>query len=179
VYANAWMTVREDVVRRLDGSEGLYGVVEKPDFALVLPRGDGGFWMVEQFRYPIGRRSWEFPMGSWPSRHEGTPLELARAELAEETGLTARVWRHVGRLAPASGVLTNEFDVFLATGLAEGDPSREGTEQDMTHRFVLDDEVTDLIRSGGLVDAASVAALALFYLLERDWPDRSAGTTCR
>jgi hypothetical protein len=55
VYANAWMTVREDVVRHLDGSEGPYGVVEKPDFALVLPRGDGGFWMVEQFRYPIGR----------------------------------------------------------------------------------------------------------------------------
>ncbi|MDP9417708.1 MAG: ADP-ribose pyrophosphatase, partial [Actinomycetota bacterium] len=48
VYRNAWMTVREDAVRRADGAEGIYGVVEKPDFALVLPRDAGGFWMVEQ-----------------------------------------------------------------------------------------------------------------------------------
>ena len=50
VYRNPWMVVREDRVRRLDGSEGIFGVVEKPDFALVLPREHDGFWMVEQYR---------------------------------------------------------------------------------------------------------------------------------
>ena len=41
VYRNRWMVVREDEVRRLDGSPGIVGVVDKPDFALVLPRGTG------------------------------------------------------------------------------------------------------------------------------------------
>ena len=35
VYANPWMTVREDAIERADGSPGIYGVVEKPDFAVV------------------------------------------------------------------------------------------------------------------------------------------------
>src|SRR5690606_9465793 len=65
VYRNPWMTVREDVIRHADGSPGIYGVVEKPDFALVLPRWSRGFWLVEQYRYPVGRRACKFPQGSW------------------------------------------------------------------------------------------------------------------
>ena len=38
VYANRWMTVREDVIRRSDGAEGIYGVIDKPDYALVIAR---------------------------------------------------------------------------------------------------------------------------------------------
>ena len=72
VYRNPWMTVREDTVRRPDGSPGICGVVEKPDFAVVLPRWSGGFWLVEQYRYPVRRRAWEVPQGSWGSGGTGT-----------------------------------------------------------------------------------------------------------
>jgi hypothetical protein len=48
VYRNPWMTVREDEIVRDDGSLGNYGVVDKPDFALVIPQDDTGFWLVEQ-----------------------------------------------------------------------------------------------------------------------------------
>ncbi len=57
VYRNAWMTVGEDTVRRGDGSEGIYGVVDKPDFALIIPQDAGDLWLVEQYRYPVGRRA--------------------------------------------------------------------------------------------------------------------------
>jgi len=83
VYANNWLTVREDEVRFPDGTPGIYGVIDKRDFALVIPREPGGFWMVEQFRYPIGRRALEFPQGSWPSGKSGSQDDLARAELRE------------------------------------------------------------------------------------------------
>ena len=33
VYRNPWLRVREDTVERDDGSHGIYGVVERPDFA--------------------------------------------------------------------------------------------------------------------------------------------------
>jgi hypothetical protein len=89
VYENAWMSVREDQVELPDGTPGSYGVVDKPDFALVIPRDAAGFWMVEQFRYPVGRRAWEFPQGSWGPGGQGSPAELASAELREETGLSA------------------------------------------------------------------------------------------
>jgi 8-oxo-dGTP pyrophosphatase MutT (NUDIX family) len=162
VYRNPWMTVREDAVRRPDGSAGIYGVVEKPDFALVLPRWSGGFWLVEQYRYPIGRRAWEFPQGSWSSAGNGDPVELARQELAEETGLRAVEMAHLGHLFAAYGLSTQGFDVFLATGLTEGAPDREISEQDMQHRAFADEEVEQLIVTGPLVDAASLAALTLY-----------------
>src|SRR3954447_4082341 len=116
VYRNAWMTVREDEVRRPDGSRGVYGVIEKPDSALVLPRWADGFWLVEQFRYPVGRRAWEFPQGSWGAGGPGgDQAELARRELAEETGLRAGTLRHLGHLFEAYGYATQGFDVYLAT----------------------------------------------------------------
>src|SRR6266498_3631928 len=93
VYRNPWMTVREDQIRRPDGSHGVYGVIDKPDFALVIPADRGGFWLVEQYRYTVGGRFWEFPQGTFPQGQDGDPAELARSELEEETGLRA------GRLA--------------------------------------------------------------------------------
>ena len=164
VYRNPWMVVREDEVRRSDGSSGIFGVVEKPDFALVLPRWGEGFWMVEQYRYPAGRRAWEFPQGSWGRAGGGDQVALARQELAEETGLRAGSMTHLGHLYEAYGYSTQGFDVFLATDLAEGDPDREPTEQDMIHRAVTDAEITEMILSGQIVDAPSLAALTLYRL---------------
>lgn len=161
-YENPWMTVREDQVRWPDGSTGLYGVVEKPDFAVVAPRGEAGWWMVEQFRYTIGRRVWELPQGGWAPGRTGEPLELARAELVEETGLTAETLEHLGHFHASYGFSSQGFDVWLATGLTEGEPRREPTEGDMVHRFVRDDELWSMIATGAIVDAHTLVALALY-----------------
>lgn len=53
VYANPWMAVREDAVRRPDGSTGIYGVVDTPDIALVVPVDGDRLHLVEQYRYPV------------------------------------------------------------------------------------------------------------------------------
>ncbi len=70
------MKVHEDAVMFSDGSEGIYGVVDKEDFALIIPMGDDGrFQLVEQYRYPVGGRYWEFPQGSWETK-PGTDISL-------------------------------------------------------------------------------------------------------
>ena len=71
VYRSRWLRVREDEVQFPSGVRGTYSVVDKPDFVLVIPYVDEGFWLVEQFRYPVGSREWEFPQGGWPSSAEG------------------------------------------------------------------------------------------------------------
>lgn len=166
VYRNAWMSVREDQVRRSDGSVGVFGVVDKPDFALVVPRDESGLWLVEQYRYPVGRRAWEFPQGSWSSGGSGSSVELAAAELREETGLRADSLRHLGHLYEAYGFCSQGFDVYVATGLHAGPPARERTERDMRHRLVPDAEFRDLVARGEVVDGPSVAAYGLLLLDE-------------
>ena len=164
VYRDPWIRVREDAVERADGSAGVYGVVEKPHFALVLPYERDGFWLVEQYRYPVGRRAWEFPQGTWTAGSGGTPAELARAELAEETGLRAGSLRHLGRLDLAPGLSTQEFDVWLATDLTPGPTAREATEADMQQAFVTEAELRAMVREGRFTDGPSLAAYSLLLL---------------
>src|SRR5919197_520828 len=101
VYENRWLSLREDQIRLPDGSPGIYTVVDKPTAALVIPMERGGCHLVEQFRYPIGRRSWEFPQGTWGAGRSGSAEELARAELSEETGLRAGTMERLGRVGIA------------------------------------------------------------------------------
>jgi hypothetical protein len=71
---------------------------------------------------------------------------------------------HLGHLFEAYGFSTQGFDVYLATGLTQGAPDRESSEQDMQHRAFTDEEVEELIVTGQLVDAPSLAALTLYRL---------------
>ena len=66
IYRNSWLTLREDDIRRPDGSSGIYAVVDKPTYALVIARDGDRFHLVEQYRYPLGLRRWEFPQGTAP-----------------------------------------------------------------------------------------------------------------
>ncbi len=164
VYRNPWTRVREDVVELPDGSTGVYGVVERPHFALVLPVDRDGFWLVEQFRHPIGRRSWEFPQGTWSTGSNGSPEDLARAELAEETGFRAGRMDHLGRLDLAPGLMTQRFDVWRATDLTAGPPAREASEADMRSGFVSETELRAMIADGRFTDSPSLAAYSLLSL---------------
>ena len=164
VYRNPWIRVREHAVERADGSQGVYGVVEKPHFALVLPFERGGFWVVEEYRLPVDRRVPAFPQGTWAQGSDGTAEELARAELAEETGLRAGTLRRLGHLDLAPGLSTQEFDVWLATDLAPGPTAREVTEADMTCTFVPEDELRASIRAGRFTDGPSVAGYGMLLL---------------
>lgn len=162
VFANPWLRLREDEIEYADGTRGHFAVVEKTDFALVIPYADEGFWLVQQYRYPVGSREWEFPQGGWPAGHGGTAEQLAAAELAEETGLRSSRLEHLGRLFTANGYSGQAYDVYLATGLVVGEPDREHTEADMIHAWVAEDELRAMIRRGEIRDAHSVAALTLF-----------------
>jgi 8-oxo-dGTP pyrophosphatase MutT (NUDIX family) len=167
VYVNQWMVVREDSIRRPDGSAGVYGVIDKPDYALVVPRDGERFMLVEQFRYAVGRRRWEFPQGTAPDRAHLDPIELATRELREETGLQARRVEELGMIDVAPGMSSQRGRVFLATELVEGDPDREHEEQDMRCAWFHRTELEAMITSGVVTDSQSVAGYALLLLHER------------
>jgi 8-oxo-dGTP pyrophosphatase MutT (NUDIX family) len=171
VYQNRWMSVREDKTRRRDGTEGLYGVIEKPDFALVIPYSDGGFHLVEQYRYPVRGRYWEFPQGTWEDKPDTDPLVLARGELAEETGLTAASLTQLGYLFTAYGYSDQGCHVVLATDLTPGEPDLDDEEQGLISRWFSEAELWQLVADGRLRDACSLAALGLFqrHRMKHGW----------
>jgi 8-oxo-dGTP pyrophosphatase MutT (NUDIX family) len=157
VYENRWMRVHEDHTERDDGTPGLYGWVEKPPSAIVVPIEDGHAWLIEQYRHPVQQRYWEFPQGAV----EGRVLEpetLARQELREETGLRAQRMEHLGVLHFAHGLCNQAADVWRATGLEPGEQMLEDTEEGLIVRRFTIDEVERMVRETTIRDAASVAA---------------------
>jgi 8-oxo-dGTP pyrophosphatase MutT (NUDIX family) len=168
VYADDWTRLRRDEIERSDGSKGTYAVVERDNFALIVPAANGGFYLVEEYRHPLGRRGWSFPQGSFPKGGKGgTSEELARTELAQETGLRAGRLVPLGTLAVAHGMSSQYGEHWLATELTEGEPDLEPEELGLRHEWVRRADFEAMARDGRIVDTSTLAAYALLLMAER------------
>ena len=167
IYRDNWMRLRKDEIERADGSRGTYAVVERDTFAVIIPAERGGFYLVEEYRYPLGRRAWSFPQGAFPEGETGTPEELARAELAQETGLRARRLVRLGALSASHGSSSQYGQHWLATELTQGTPDLEPEELGLVHEWVPRTEFENMARDGRIVDDSTLAAYALLLIAER------------
>lgn len=166
-YANAWIEVTEHDVLGPTGRPGIYGTVHFRHLAIgVVPvADDGSTWLVGQHRYPLEAYSWEIPEGGGPL--DVPPLESARRELAEETGLTAAGWLEIGRAHLSNSVTDEAAVAFVAWDLTEGAPDPEDTEELAVRRLPLGEAVAMAVR-GEITDALSVLALQRLALLAHD-----------
>lgn len=165
VYENRWLRVREDAIRRADGSDGIHAVIEKRDAAVVVPWDGARLHLVGQVKHPIGRFCWEFPQGAIDGGDAPPPPEeVARAELRQETGLRAGALRHLGRVAFVPGISAQWFDAWLATGLEAGDAEPDAEEIGLEVRQVTPREFGAMVLGGEVVDNASLAAWTLLDL---------------
>ncbi|WP_369896558.1 NUDIX domain-containing protein [Erwinia aeris] len=161
IYRNRWMSLKEDRILRADGSEGLYSVIEKEDFVVVIPVENDEVYLVEQYRYPLGHRTTELPQGSWECSHEVAPEDVARGELKEETGLSAGKMVYVGYQKLAQGYSAQGYHIFLATELTFTGQQLEEEEYGLTVKKIKISAFTQLIRDGQITDATSVTAFLL------------------
>lgn len=161
VYENKWMKVREDDVEFPNGKKGIFGVVEKPDFAMVIPFNGSGFHLVKQYRYSVGKSFWEFPQGSYEHSRAVNPAELAKGELREETGLEATKIKKIGYLYEAYGYCNQGFHIFLAEDFRKGEQNLEDSEQGMETAFFSISQFEEMISKGEITDAPSISAYGL------------------
>jgi ADP-ribose pyrophosphatase len=164
VYQNRWMRVREDAIRRSDGREGVYGVIEKTDFVVIAPIENGIVHLVEQYRYPVQQRYWELPQGSWEDQPGTNPDVLARAELREETGLSAAVMTHVAYLHMAYGYSTQGYHIYLASGFTNGERDLDAEEAGLITRAFTLAEMEQMILDGTIKDATTIATMGLLKM---------------
>jgi len=167
VYADQWVTFRRDEIERNDGSRGTYAFVDKRNFALIIPAENGGFHLVEEYRYPLGRRGWSFPQGGFPHDESGTAEELARLELAQETGLRAAEMIRLGAFAAGHGMTNQYCQSFLATELTPGPSDLEPEELGLVHEWRPRSTFEEMISGGQIVDDSTLAAYTLLLLAER------------
>lgn len=164
VYQNPWMTVREDKILRPSGAEGIYGVVDKPDFVVIAPIDNSFVHIVEQYRYPVQARQWELPQGSWEPSHDSEHEDVAKRELLEETGLIANRLVYVGFQYLAYGFCSQGYHIYLATELTLSASQLDPEEEDLITKKVSVSVFEEMLRSGVIQDATTLNAYSLIKM---------------
>ena len=167
-FENPWIKVVHNEVTNPGGGPGEYGVVHFKNRAVsVIPIDAADHtWLVGQYRYPVDSYEWEIPAGGAPEGE--SPLDCAKRELLEETGLVAEHWDLILDGLQLSNSITDELAYcFVARGLSQQTASPEETEDLKLRHLPLEDAV-DMAISGELRDGFSVVSLMrLKHLLLR------------
>jgi 8-oxo-dGTP pyrophosphatase MutT (NUDIX family) len=164
VYDNLWINVTEYQVINPSGGQGIYGKVHFKNLGIgVLPLDDNmNTWLVGQYRYTLNKYSWEIPEGGCPIGTD--PLDTAKRELAEETGLIATEWTELMPFHLSNSVCDEFGYIFLAQGLSQGESEPEETEQLQVRKLPFE-EAYQMVVSGQITDSLSVAAILRVKLL--------------
>jgi 8-oxo-dGTP pyrophosphatase MutT (NUDIX family) len=158
IYDNPWLSLSEDKVINPGGGISHYGRIHFKNIAIgIIPLDeDNNTWLVGQYRYVPDCYSWEIPMGGGPLNTD--PLESARRELKEETGLTANHWQALMHLHTSNSVTDERGIVYVARELTQGETEFEETEDLQIIKLPLAEAVEQVMK-GKITDAISVAAL--------------------
>ncbi len=170
--------VRKDVVRWPDGHIGPYAYVEGVGAVWVVPlTAEGNVVLIRQFRYTMDAWCWEVPAGGFHD-FEGSPVELARQELAEEVGGSSDDWCYVGSYRPGNSIIDEVCHVVLARDVRlDGEPHREAGELIEVHE-VPAGRAVEMARNGEMEDGHSALALLRCepHLVEVDGKERKIGS---
>jgi ADP-ribose pyrophosphatase len=136
-------------------------IVEHPGaVAIVAVDTEGMIALVRQPREAARKQLLELPAGTLEQGE--APLESARRELEEETGLTGGSWRELAAFYTTPGFCRERMHLFAAEGVQRGEAKPEADEQLELVRWRVDEIAA---RLGELEDAKTLAGL-LLYLRE-------------
>ena len=164
-YDNSWIRVTEFEVINPGGGKGIYGKVHFKNIAIGIVALDENrnLYLVGQYRFTIDKYSWEIPEGGCHLNTE--PLDTAKRELLEETGLKARDWTLLMNMHLSNSVSDEYSYIYLATGLEQDTAMPEETEKLEIKKVSLD-EAFQMMEQGEVTDSMTVAALQKVKLMQ-------------
>lgn len=164
IYDSPWIGVTKHDVTNPNGHPGTYSVVHFKNLAIgvIVLDEEQNTWLVGQWRYPINRYSWEIPEGGGDRAID--PLESAKRELKEETGIIAGKWEKILEMH-LSNSASDEFCIlYLAQDLTFGEATPEEDEELEVMKIPFE-EVYQLVNEGKITDSLTVTAVLKVKLM--------------
>lgn len=142
-----------------------FQIIRHPGGAGVLPvHDDGSVSLIRQLRPAADAFLLEIPAGRLSP--DEPPLECARRELQEETGMTAATFIPLGMIHSSPGVFDEVIHLFAATDISQGEAEPEAYEEIEVIRLPLD-EALNMALDGRISDGKTLAALFRWQLMQR------------
>lgn len=164
IYESAWIKVVKHNCLNPANKPAIYSVVNFKNLAIgILPLDNENYtWLVGQWRYPINQYSWEIPEGGGPLGID--PLESAKRELKEETGIVAKNFKEIMRLHLSNSATDELAIVYLAKDL-DFEASEPEESEILQIKKVHINEAYDMVNKGQITDAISVAAILKVWMM--------------
>lgn len=147
-----------DEVKLPNGRESRRELVRHPGASAVLvAANDGKIILERQYRYPIDEIIWEIPAGKLDENEK--PDDCAKRELREETGFTAKEWKHMGHIYTTPGFSDEKIHLFFAKDIVKGESEPDADEL-VEIEFFEPEEVERMIKENVITDAKTIAAFS-------------------
>ena len=153
--------VKFDTVKLINGHTATRLYLDHKGASAVLPVEGEYIYLVQQYRYPVGRVTWEIPAGK--REKDQTFAQCARAELKQETGMTARSLKKVLMFHPSNAFSSEELHLYVATGLKRGKDSPDEDEFINLKKFPLS-HAYRMLEKGEINDAKTIIMLQWWKL---------------
>lgn len=164
IYDNPWIGLTEYQVINPSGNPGIYGKVHFKNIAIgIVPLDEQlNTYLVGQYRFATQEYSWEIPEGGGSLNI--SPLDSAKRELLEETGLKANNWQEIQRMHLSNSVSDELCIIYMARGLTQHEAEPEETEQLIVRKMPFQ-EVYEMVCRGEILDSVTVGAVLKVQLM--------------
>ena len=176
-FENDICRLREDEVELEDGKKTQYAYLERDDAVIVVPVATSGeIVLLKQYRYPVDEWCLEVPAGGTHDSGDAALEEVARKELREEVGGTAKSLTYVTFFYSANAITNEKCHVFLAEGVELAKKPKTESSESIETQLVTVEKALELARSGAIKTAPCALALLLCEPLlvkshQRETPD--------
>jgi ADP-ribose pyrophosphatase len=161
IYEGPVFGLRRDEVIEPSGVRAIREVITHPGSVVVLPvLPDKRILLIQQYRHATRQYLWELVAGRIDAGE--TPKVAAARELIEETGYRAKRFRVFLEMFPTPGFLEEKMFLLLAEGLTAGEAEPEEDEKIFSRAYKRK-ELEEMIRSGKLRDAKSIAGILYYF----------------
>ncbi len=149
-------TVEEHKYIAPDKKEHKYDIVKHNGAVAIVPMINGKIVLTKQYRPAAGDVVFEIPAGKLEK--DEVPLDCAKRELLEETGLLARNIKKLTSFYSAIGFCTEIIHLYLVDDVLNALQQLDEDEFIELYKFSVD-EIIEMIEKGEIIDAKTILAV--------------------